>query len=1351
MLPTGSLFSRHKDAASRLAKQLVRGPDADDLVSEAFAKVLTVLQGGGGPDVAFRAYLLTAVRRLHVDRVRAGQRLQTTDDMTPFDPGVPFKDTAVAGFESGAAAQAFASLPERWQLVLWHLEVEGQKPADIAPLLGMSANSVSALAYRAREGLRQAFLTMHLSDISETDCRWVNEHLGAFVRKGLSKRDATKVQNHLDGCRRCTAMYLELADVNSNLAGIIGPLLLGAAAAGYLASSGAGIGAGGVVSLMSRTKDFVAANSGAVAAGAVATGVAAAAVAAVVVTQVGNGNSPDVVANPPASATSGLTSGASPGASSSTNPSASGSPGASAPTPTLTSSASPSTTTTASSLPSSLTTPSAGLALLPEVLGTEAATDLPSAGASETAPGGGPTDEPSGGPTTEPPPTEPPPPGLAALTIDGNLDPDSGNGSVLVQVSGLSTGAQVGISMQSDHTTFAAPPDDCTLPDDRNVTCLPLGEGGRTAAAADTSDFTVRLPLDFHDLTVPDDITITVTVDGKQVGVATTQSVTPQLDLAMPDISGPDHTVAGDVDRYDFTATPALPPGVTGLRFHLTGDARFRSAGADPCSVGGADDKTLTCPDAARGKSLTLPVAADGLTAPTDISFDVETIGIGDPSSGNNSSDPVTLAPGAALDLLDLGVLTSLPDQNGLVTLNGTLGGIRKGMNGVTYHLMGGAATFDASRNPGCKVGDDGTSLRCDEAGSKVSLVVVVPPDVRHQPNQLDVVVTPNDPFVLVGDANTASVVISGRPEHDFSLSGLQADGHQVDGDTDVYRVTGTVGPLPDDVNALDFTVKGASVPEQPDGRCSRIADDELRCTGLDNDPTPTFTLTETGAKAHDVTVTVQPADPYDDPESVNNDSEITVQPGANLTLASAAGGPVSQQDGVYQSAVRLGGVRDGLPSVFLDLGPGATFTQKPPACTYVSSTRLQCNKPANGEIPIAVVADDAAHPTALSVTATPGGDFEQLSGGNVADLTLRAIHDFSIGDLTKTAQSVSGDTDSYTLHTTIGSYPSGVGPLTYAVTGGRFATTQDDCTYVDANHVTCGDGPVDLAVQSTSTDAHDVTVSLQTPAGYDDPDADNDSSTVSVQPGVDLSLADLDPDNESPANDDRTHRVASHLDGVRPGMGSVTYTLQGDATFEGASVAGCTASGKTLVCDDPKNGDITFTVRAASVEKATPITIAVSAPKAFLELNDADNADSVTLLPRPTYNFSMGALDTSAHSVDGDTDHYTIGSTVGAVPNGAPWAGFHGDRRDVRTQPGHRVQPFGRDARDVHQPRVGATHRLPGGLHEPCEPRHRHRAHRARRVRRHEPGRQRRHRQRLTRHRPGHGCADAVVTDAGR
>jgi RNA polymerase sigma factor (sigma-70 family) len=283
----GELFTRHVDSARRLGRQLANGADADDLVSDAFARVLQVLQNGGGPDVAFRAYLLTAVRRLHVDRVRAGSRLQTSDDMSQFDPGVPFQDTAVQRFESVAAAKAFASLPERWQLVLWHLEVERQRPADVAPLLGMSANSVSALAYRAREGLRQAFLSMHSADTASEQCRWTNDHLGAYIRKGLSRRDTGKVKDHIQHCRRCTAVYLELTEVNSDLSAIIAPLLLGTAATGYVATAagGAATATGLLDFAMGRVRDVVVANAQAAVTGAVAAGVAGATVAGVVVVQ----------------------------------------------------------------------------------------------------------------------------------------------------------------------------------------------------------------------------------------------------------------------------------------------------------------------------------------------------------------------------------------------------------------------------------------------------------------------------------------------------------------------------------------------------------------------------------------------------------------------------------------------------------------------------------------------------------------------------------------------------------------------------------------------------------------------------------------------------------------------------------------------------------------------------------------------------------------------------------------------------------------------------------------------------------------------------------------------------------
>jgi RNA polymerase sigma factor (sigma-70 family) len=252
----GELFARHVEAARRLGRQLVPGPDVDDLVSEAFTKVLGVLQRGGGPDLAFRAYLLTAVRRLHVDRIRSAARLHTTDDLTPFDPGVPFRDTAVEGFESAAAARAFASLPERWQLVLWHTEVEEQKPAEVAPMLGMTPNAVSALAYRAREGLRQAYLTMHASDVDDDTCERTRAELGAYVRGGLSRRDAARVEQHLQECRACAALYLELTEVNSNLRAVLAPLVLGGAAAAYVASTG-GIAVTGLGLLLGRARDAV--------------------------------------------------------------------------------------------------------------------------------------------------------------------------------------------------------------------------------------------------------------------------------------------------------------------------------------------------------------------------------------------------------------------------------------------------------------------------------------------------------------------------------------------------------------------------------------------------------------------------------------------------------------------------------------------------------------------------------------------------------------------------------------------------------------------------------------------------------------------------------------------------------------------------------------------------------------------------------------------------------------------------------------------------------------------------------------------------------------------------------------
>jgi RNA polymerase sigma factor (sigma-70 family) len=268
------LYVRHQAAAYAAARSLTRrSADVDDVVADAFTRVLNAIRKGGGPEVAFRPYLLTAVRNAFYDTGRRGKKVDVVEDV-PEDPGLGALLTLETSSEDKAMiASAFTSLPERWQLVLWHTEVEGRSPAEIAPLLGMAPNAVAALSYRAREGLREAYLQAHLSPSVPANCRDVTPKLGAYVRGGLSARDRRMVESHLDTCDRCPLLIAELVEANHSLRAVMVPLVVGVPAAMYLGAFGAG-GKFGLALLWRRFR----LNSSA----QVAAGVAAVAVSAVV-------------------------------------------------------------------------------------------------------------------------------------------------------------------------------------------------------------------------------------------------------------------------------------------------------------------------------------------------------------------------------------------------------------------------------------------------------------------------------------------------------------------------------------------------------------------------------------------------------------------------------------------------------------------------------------------------------------------------------------------------------------------------------------------------------------------------------------------------------------------------------------------------------------------------------------------------------------------------------------------------------------------------------------------------------------------------------------------------------------
>jgi RNA polymerase sigma factor (sigma-70 family) len=274
------LYERHERAARRMARQLSASPhDVDDLVAEAFARVFDMLSSGRGPDSAFRAYLLTAVRNGMYERARRDRRLELSEDMARHDRGVPWVDPAEAELNSALAARAFASLPERWRTVLWYSEVEQESTAEVGSRLGLRPNAVAALAYRAREGLRQAFLQAHASGCADEACRATVARLGGWTRDRLSTGDAAKVDAHLATCRRCRQVAAELEDVNSGLRGLLAPLLLGgvAASGGPPAVTAGAASAGAASAGAASAGSAGVAAAGATSVGAVSGGAAAAA------------------------------------------------------------------------------------------------------------------------------------------------------------------------------------------------------------------------------------------------------------------------------------------------------------------------------------------------------------------------------------------------------------------------------------------------------------------------------------------------------------------------------------------------------------------------------------------------------------------------------------------------------------------------------------------------------------------------------------------------------------------------------------------------------------------------------------------------------------------------------------------------------------------------------------------------------------------------------------------------------------------------------------------------------------------------------------------------------------------
>ncbi|WP_030685759.1 sigma-70 family RNA polymerase sigma factor [Streptomyces sp. NRRL B-1347] len=245
------LYRRHAEAVRRYARTCCRDAHtADDLTAEVFARMLQAVRSGSGPEHAVRAYLLTTVRRVAAGWTKSAKREQLVDDFAVFaaqaarGSEVPDDETLDLGAdvramheaEQSLAMQAFRSLPERWQAVLWHTEVEDESPSDVATLFGLDANGTRVLASRAREGLKQAYLQAHVSaTLTESEeCARYADRLGAYARGGLRTRAERGLRKHLEECANCRLAAGQIKEVASGIPAVVPVAVIGwFGAAGY--------------------------------------------------------------------------------------------------------------------------------------------------------------------------------------------------------------------------------------------------------------------------------------------------------------------------------------------------------------------------------------------------------------------------------------------------------------------------------------------------------------------------------------------------------------------------------------------------------------------------------------------------------------------------------------------------------------------------------------------------------------------------------------------------------------------------------------------------------------------------------------------------------------------------------------------------------------------------------------------------------------------------------------------------------------------------------------------------------------------------------------------------------------
>ncbi|MFE6738639.1 sigma-70 family RNA polymerase sigma factor [Streptomyces tubercidicus] len=217
----GELWIRYAHAAVRLSRSLTRG-DAEDIVSESFARILRHLRAGKGPTTNFRAYLFATVRTQIVDSSRA----KSADTVLIGDPE---QLVALAGATTApepcdvadvadVAKSSWNSLGKRDQSLVWASAVQGYSTSEIGVKLGIPTNHASVWLHRARKRLRTAFLTAHIPATGDPVCAAYRRRFALYLAGNCSGRRRIELAGHVAACSPCAVAFAAAREVYFRMA-----------------------------------------------------------------------------------------------------------------------------------------------------------------------------------------------------------------------------------------------------------------------------------------------------------------------------------------------------------------------------------------------------------------------------------------------------------------------------------------------------------------------------------------------------------------------------------------------------------------------------------------------------------------------------------------------------------------------------------------------------------------------------------------------------------------------------------------------------------------------------------------------------------------------------------------------------------------------------------------------------------------------------------------------------------------------------------------------------------------------------------------------------------------------------